>query len=108
MTFIYMDVALVLVAIIATAINRHATAPSRIRTVINVVMGLIVVGIALWLINMYVPMAGIIKAILNIVVVVATCVGVLQAFGLWGQITGYWRDFTHRHPAYPTNGPPHV
>ncbi len=42
-----------------------------------------VAGIILWLINTYVPMAGSIKTILNVVVVVAVCVWVLQAVGLW-------------------------
>jgi Ca2+/H+ antiporter len=53
---------------------------------LNVVLALIVVGIGLWLIDTYIPMAGAIKSILNIVVVVATCVFVLQALGLWNQV----------------------
>ena len=60
----------------------------KIRTVLAVVLALIVVGMGLWLINTYVPMAGAIKGILNIVVVLATCVLVLQAIGLgspWPQ-----------------------
>lgn len=73
--------------------------PQNIRVSLNVVLALIVVGIALWLINAYVPMAGAIKAILNIVVVVATCVGVLQAFGLWSGIVKLWSDLIgHRIP----------
>ena len=56
---------------------------------INIVVALIVVGVALWLINNYIPMASGIKTILNIVVVVSVGVWVLQAFGLWGQVTGY-------------------
>jgi hypothetical protein len=56
---------------------------------INIVIALIVVGVALWMINTYIPMASGIKAILNVVVVVATCVWVLQAFGLWGRVTSY-------------------
>jgi len=55
----------------------------------NIVIALIVVGVALWLINTYIPMASGIKAILNIVVVIAAGVWVLQAFGLWGQVTSY-------------------
>jgi len=55
------------------------------------------VGIALELINVYVPMAGSIKVILNIVVVVATCVGVFKALGLWGRIVRMWHDLTTRH-----------
>jgi len=56
---------------------------------INVVIALIVVGVALWLVNNYIPMASGIKTILNIVVVVAVGVWVLRAFGLWGQVTSY-------------------
>ena len=56
---------------------------------INIVIALIVVGVALWLINNYIPMASGIKTILNIVVVVAVGVWVLQAFGLWGHVASY-------------------
>jgi predicted membrane protein len=56
---------------------------------ISIVIALIVVGVALWLINNYIPMASGIKTILNIVVVVAVGVWVLQAFGLWGHVTSY-------------------
>jgi len=48
---------------------------------INIVIALIVVGVALWLINTYIPMAGSIKTILNIVVVVSVAIWVLQAVG---------------------------
>jgi predicted membrane protein len=61
---------------------------------INIVIALIVVGVALWLINNFIPMAGSIKSILNIVVVVAVSVWVLQAVGLWGRVTSY-RFTTH-------------
>ena len=50
---------------------------------IYVVLVLLITGVILWLINTYVPMAGSIKTILNAVVVIAVCVWVLQAFGLW-------------------------
>ena len=56
---------------------------------INIVIALIVVGVALWLINNYIPMASGIKTILNIMVVVAVGVWVSQAFGLWGHVTSY-------------------
>jgi hypothetical protein len=56
---------------------------------LNIVVALIVVGVALWLINNYIPMASSIKTILNVVVVVAVVVWVLQAFGLWGRVTSY-------------------
>jgi len=56
---------------------------------INIVVALIVVGMALYLINRFIPMASSIKAILNVVVVVAVCVWVLQATGLWGPLSSY-------------------
>jgi predicted membrane protein len=56
---------------------------------LNLVVALIVVGVALWLINRFIPMASSIKAILNVVVVVAVGVWVLQVVGLWGQISSF-------------------
>jgi len=64
--------------------------------IMKVAVALIVVGIVLWLVNTYVPMAGSIRAILNVVVVVATCVLVLQAVGLWGAVVRLWTDLSHR------------
>jgi predicted membrane protein len=55
----------------------------------NIVIALIVVGVGLWLINRYIPMASSIKTILNVVVVVAVCVWVLQVVGLWGQFSTF-------------------
>jgi hypothetical protein len=56
---------------------------------INIVIALIVVGVALWLINNFIPMANSIKTILNVVVVVVVAIWVLQAVGMWGHITSY-------------------
>jgi hypothetical protein len=56
---------------------------------INLIVPLVVVGVVLWLINRYVPMAGSIKTILNVVVVVCVGVWVLQATGLWGQVSTF-------------------
>ena len=56
---------------------------------INIVLALVVVGMALYLMKRFIPMASGIKAILNVVVVVAASVWVLQVTGLWGSITGY-------------------
>ena len=47
-----------------------------------IVLVLIVVGVVLYLINNYVPMASPIKTILNLVVVVVVLFWVLRAFGL--------------------------
>jgi hypothetical protein len=56
---------------------------------LNLVVALIVVGVALWLINRFIPMAYSIKAILNVVVVVAVSVWILQVVGLWGPISSF-------------------
>ena len=56
---------------------------------INLVIALIVVGVALWLINRFIPMASSIKSILNIVVVVFVAIWVLQAVGLWSGISSF-------------------
>ena len=56
---------------------------------VNLVIVLIVVGLVLGLINRYIPMAGSIKTILNIVVVIAVLVWVLQVTGLWGPVANF-------------------
>jgi predicted membrane protein len=56
---------------------------------VHLVLALIVVGMLLWLINNFIPMAGSIKTILNVVVVIAVCVWVLQAVGLWTDVLNY-------------------
>lgn len=53
---------------------------------VEVVIVLIVVGVLLWLINTYIPMAGAVKSLLNAVVVIALVVWLLKVFGLWGSI----------------------
>jgi hypothetical protein len=54
---------------------------------IEIVIVLIVVGVVLWLINTYIPMAAAVKSLLNAVVVIVLIVWLLKAFGLWSQIT---------------------
>ena len=56
---------------------------------VYIVIVLIVVGMAMWLINTYIPMAGSIRRILNAVVVIAVGVWVLKAVGLWGDVLNY-------------------
>jgi len=51
---------------------------------LNLVVMLVLIGVGLYLINNFVPMASSIKTILNVLVVVVTCVWLLQALGLWG------------------------
>jgi hypothetical protein len=49
---------------------------------IQVLLVLIVVGVLLWLVNTYIPMAGSIKSILNAVVVIVVVLWLLNVFGL--------------------------
>lgn len=56
---------------------------------VNLVVVLIVVGVALYLINRYIPMASSIKSILNVVVVVFVCVWLLKATGMWSNVTNF-------------------
>jgi hypothetical protein len=56
---------------------------------LNLVVVLIIVGVALYLVNRYIPMASSIKTILNVLVVVMVCVWLLQAVGLWGSVTSF-------------------
>ena len=50
---------------------------------IHVVIVLIVVGVFLWIINRFIPMAGSIKSILNAVVVIAVVLWLLNIFGIF-------------------------
>jgi hypothetical protein len=54
---------------------------------IHVVVVLIVVGVLLWLINRFIPMAGSIKSILNAVVVIAVVLWLLNVFGVLGSLS---------------------
>ena len=56
---------------------------------IHVVLVLVVVGVLLWLVNSYIPMAGSIKSILNAVVVIAVVIWLLTVFGLMGEISNF-------------------
>lgn len=62
-------------------------------SLLYLVVFLVVVGVALWAINAYVPMDAKIKTILNIVVVVAVVVWLLKIFGVIGALS---------HVAVPT------
>ena len=68
-------------------------------TLVNIVVILVVVGLVMWLINTYIPMAGAIKSLLNIVVFVVVLIWILQTFGIIGAIPGV------RMPALQVNEP---
>lgn len=49
---------------------------------ISIIVVLVVVGLVLYLINTYIPMAQPVKTVLNVVVVLMLCIWVLNAFGI--------------------------
>ena len=55
---------------------------------IQFVMALITVGVLLWLVNRYIPMASPIKSILNAVVVIGVVLWLLDVFGFMHTISG--------------------
>ena len=53
---------------------------------IYVILGLVALGVVLWLVNAYIPMEPMIKRILNIVVIVLLALWVLKILGLWDAL----------------------
>ena len=51
-------------------------------SLISLAITLVVIGVLLWLVNTYIPMAGSIKKILNAVVVICVVGWLLFAFGI--------------------------
>jgi fatty acid desaturase len=56
---------------------------------VQILIALIVVGVLLWLVNTFIPMAGSIKSILNLVVIVVVVVWLLNVFGLMHYVTNF-------------------
>jgi hypothetical protein len=56
---------------------------------VQVLLALIVVGVLLWLVNTFIPMAGSIKSILNAVVIIVVVVWLLNIFGLMHYVTNF-------------------
>jgi len=54
---------------------------------LQLVMVLVVVGVFLWLINRFIPMASSIKSILNAVVVIGVVVWLLNVFGFLSSLS---------------------
>jgi hypothetical protein len=54
---------------------------------LQVLFVLIVVGVLLWLVNQFIPMAGSIKSILNAIVVICVVLWLMNAFGLFHSLS---------------------
>jgi hypothetical protein len=59
-----------------------------VMPLLHLIGTLVVVGLALWLINNFIPMDGKIKQILNVVVVIVVILWLLSAFGVMGTLLG--------------------
>jgi hypothetical protein len=57
-------------------------------TLIDIALTFIVIGLLMWIVNAYIPMAAGIKSLLNIVVFVVMLIWILRVFGLVGEIPG--------------------
>jgi hypothetical protein len=51
-------------------------------SLVGLIVGLAIIGVVLYLVNTYLPMAAPIKTIINVIVVIAICLWLLSAFGL--------------------------
>ena len=51
-------------------------------SLLTIALVIIVAGVFLWLVNNYIPMDGMIRRILNIVVVIVVIIWLLKVFGL--------------------------
>jgi hypothetical protein len=54
---------------------------------VQILVVLIVVGVLLWLVNNYIPMAGSIKSILNALVVILVVLWLLNVFGVMHSLS---------------------
>jgi len=51
-------------------------------SIIGLLIVLVIIGVLLWLINNYVPMASPVKTIINVVVILVVILWLLQVFGI--------------------------
>jgi hypothetical protein len=65
----------------------HGKGGQKFMPLLQVLLVLVVVGVLLWLVNNFIPMAGSIKSLLNAVVVIATVLWLLNIFGLFHSLS---------------------
>jgi type IV secretory pathway TrbD component len=56
---------------------------------LSVLLVLIVIGVVLWLVNTYIPMAPPIKTVINVLVVLVLCLWLLSLFGIGDVYVGH-------------------
>jgi hypothetical protein len=50
---------------------------------IHIIVVLVVIGVVLWLVETYIPMAEGFKVAIRVIVILALCLFLLRTFGLW-------------------------
>jgi len=56
-------------------------------SIVAIVVALALIGVLMWLVNTYVPMAAPFKKVLNIVVLCAVILWLLKVFGIWAYLS---------------------
>jgi hypothetical protein len=54
--------------------------------IIQILVVLVIVGVVLWLVQTYIPMAPPIKTVITVVVVLFLCLWLLRMFGIVGHV----------------------
>lgn len=62
---------------------------------IQLLIVFIIVGVILWLVNTYIPMAPPIKTVMNVVVVLVLCLWLLSLFGISDITIGTHHPYLH-------------
>jgi hypothetical protein len=57
--------------------------------IINVLVTIVVIGLIVWAVNSFIPMAEPYKKIFNIVAIVLTCIWLLSVFGILTGMSTY-------------------
>jgi hypothetical protein len=57
-------------------------------TLVDLIVIIVVIGLLMWLINAYIPMAAGIKSLLNVLVFVVVLIWVLRIFGVVTDVPG--------------------
>lgn len=55
-------------------------------SLIGLIVTLVVLGLILWAINQFIPMDSKIKTLLNVAVIIVVCIWILQSTGLLGAV----------------------
>lgn len=54
--------------------------------IVQLIIVLVVIGVVLYLINTFIPMDSRIKVVINVIIVLALCVWLLQIFGVMSSL----------------------